>query len=143
MGHCGDWPRRNLTSAARVNPFTKTPLVERIYDRLVVGSNSILRRFLPQRPVSWLTPEYLKGETNLENAVPGASIVNYTGQTNDLSSVRVSGGDGNLPIDIYFDRLGSLSDHFLGDITEEKANLQKLLRPYVSPTPGAIPPAPP
>jgi len=139
VGSCNPWPRRELDSAAQISVFTKTPLIEKIYDTLVVGPQSIMRRFLPLKPTGWPEAEYLKGETNLENAIPGATTTNYTGTAVGLNTPLVSGGNGLFPIDIYFDRLGSLSDHFLGDITEEKANLQKMLRPFVSPTPTPNP----
>jgi hypothetical protein len=133
-GHCSNWPRRTLSSLSRVGVYTKTPLVERIYDTLVVGRQSILRRFAPIRPTTWPTPEYIRGELNIENTIPGAGVTRYTGTTQSLTTFQVSGGNGYLPVDIYYDRIGSLSDHFLGDPTREKVNLQKLLRP-LAPTP--------
>jgi hypothetical protein len=145
-GRCGEWPRRELNSRARVSVFTKSPLVEKVYDTLVVGDQSVLRRFLPLKPTNWPYPEYINGEMDIENTIPGESVVNYTGSTNDLDSDQITGGDGNLPVDIYYDRIGSLADHFLGDITPQRANLQKALRPKdliptVPITPGAtLPP---
>jgi hypothetical protein len=50
--HCPVWPYRDLRSAAIVNPFTKNPLVEKIYDLLVINPQSLLRRWLPKLPLN-------------------------------------------------------------------------------------------
>ncbi len=50
--HCPVWPTRNLRSAARVNPFVKTPYIEKLYDILVAGPNSVLRRWMPKLPLT-------------------------------------------------------------------------------------------
>lgn len=159
--YCSEPSGSSQPTEARIAVFTKFPLIEKIYDNLVVGSNSVLRRFLPARPTehkctgptacssltelackthdtcSWVTvtpapdSEYLKGELHPGNTVPGASGVGYTAKTNtnDVEHAQVSSGDKTGGAQIYYARLGSLADYFLGSKTDENYNLQKLLRP--------------
>jgi len=130
-GKCEAWPRRELNSNTRISVFIKTPLVERLYDSLVVGADSLLRRFLPKKP-DILGPgaDYLTGEHDIETTVPGQDTAQYSGSTSNLNNPRVDSGSGGAPADIYFDRLGSLADHFLGGaVSYENLNFQRLWRP--------------
>jgi len=143
-GRCNPWPRKELQSHARVATFTKTPLIERIYSELVVGEESLMRRFLPKRPDNLpLTQEYLKGEIDPENALKAEDKALYMGSTNDLNGPRVGAGNETSPADIFYDRIGSLSDHILGDPTLENLNLQRLLRPRFYPVTLNDPVGPP
>lgn len=127
LGHCPRWPRHEITSAARVSVFTKTPLIERIYDTLVTGSQSVLRRWLPRRPDSIPDNVYLK--SSREETIPGTTSVTYTGTTADLNNPRVTAGSGTSGAALYFPHLGSLSDYFLGAPSFENNNLQRHFRP--------------
>ena len=130
-GSCPVWPRRELPSDTRISVFMKTPLVERLYDSLVVGPKSLLRRFLPKKPdILPPTVDYITGENDIETTVPGQDTAEYSGSTPDLNSPSVDAGSGGAPADIYFDRIGSLADHFLGGAAYYwNLNFQRMFRP--------------
>ncbi len=104
---------------ARVAVFSKIPLIDQIYDKLVVGSWSILRRFIPHAPEGVRPQDYLREGGSTFPAAIGAS---YTGDG------RVTAGDKTGGGQIYIPRLGSLFDYFLG-AANNNLNLQKALRP--------------
>ena len=130
-GSCPAWPRVELPSDTRISVFMKTPLVERLYDSLVVGPKSLLRRFLPKKPdILPPTVDYITGENDIETTVPGLDTAEYSGSTSDLNSPSVDAGSGGAPADIYFDRIGSLADHFLGGAAYYwNLNFQRMFRP--------------
>lgn len=123
--HCPVWPTRDLRSAARSNVFSKTPLIEKIYDILIVEPMSVLRRWLPKRPEGLSDADFL--ERGRENTIPATSVVRYSGSTENLDNTRVTGGRGGTG-GIYFPHLGSLQNYFLGS-GQGNRNLQCLLRP--------------
>jgi hypothetical protein len=123
---CPAWPTTDLRSAARHSVFTKTPLIERIYDILIADPMSVLRRWLPKLPLTATSSWEIA--TGRENTIPAASGVTYLGSTADLQNGRVSAGLGGSGA-LYFPHLGSLSDYILDPPTQTNLNLQRLLRP--------------
>ncbi len=136
-----------LPTSARVTVMTKTPMVEEIYNRLVAGGQSVLRRFLPQRDEdleknnNCKNGEYIKGEfTRVQDSFDKSCIksvvtkVSYSDSAGKLSDLHPSQQDSigqSVPAgnaQIYFPYLGSLQDYFLG-AGKEMLNLQRLLRP--------------
>lgn len=127
---CPPWPGNTLlNTGARAATFTKTPIVEKIYDTLIIGQQSVLRRFLPKPATS--AGEYLEGETDLNNAKEIATSANYSGNaiSNFVVDDRVDAGNGGSGA-LYFPRLQSLFRHFLGGNLDLNNNLQCLLRPF-------------
>jgi hypothetical protein len=124
--HCPAWPNRDLRSAARIHPFTKTPFVEKIYDLLVANPQSLLRRWLPQLPLS--ENSSLNIETGKNDTIPAVTSVGYVGTSQDLIDTRVTAGAGSGAA-LYFPYLGSISDYLLGTPKDPSLNLQCLLRP--------------
>jgi hypothetical protein len=131
-------PSSCLPLLARVSIFTKTPIIERIYRILVSGPQSVLRRFLPTSFGNLPGSEYIKGETLYQQpsdkTVPASTNVTYSA-TNDnpgdgISGVGLTAGRGGAP-SIYFPKVGSLYDYFLGN-SGIYPNLQCTLRPYGS-----------
>jgi len=125
------WPRQELKNAGRIAIFVKTPMVERIYDTLVSGEQSLLRRFLPKKPDDVADDKYIKIG---KYALPGAGSADYSAVSDpsgaDVNNVHVSAGSGGAPA-LYFPKVGSLYDYILGG-GREKLNLQCLLRPQGS-----------
>jgi len=137
----------SLPTSARVAVMTKTPLVREIYESLVSGFQSVLRRFLPGRTPelassnNCYTGEYINGEYKRveqdfdQSCIRSVStLVSYSANSTETSPNHPSVADGVSPTtpsnaaEIYFPYLGSLSDYFLG-CGSENLNLQKLLRP--------------
>jgi len=127
---CPPYPTVELKSEARVATYVKTPMVEKVYDTLVVGELSLMRRLLPQRPeelgdeVDWL-----QGEKDLTRTIPGSTQVDYGISSSTLNNARASAGDKAGPPEIFFGRLGSLANHILGGVINENLNLQRIFRP--------------
>jgi hypothetical protein len=124
--YCPAWPTRELKSAARTNVFTKTPIIERLYDLLISEPQSLLRRWLPKLPLSATSSSTIK--SGKDSTIPASTSVNYRGLTNYLQNTRVTAGNGGGGA-LYFPHLGSISDYLLGSPTGENLNLQRLLRP--------------
>jgi hypothetical protein len=123
---CPTWPEIDLRSAARMNPFTKTPFVDKLYDLLVAGPQSMLKRWLPKLPEIATSSWEIK--TGREDTIPAFTMAQYTGSTTNLNSPRVTAGRGGGGV-LYFPFLGSTADHILGQPTNENLNLQRMLRP--------------
>ena len=106
--YCGTTPGIRRDTAGQIAVFTKTPLVEYIYDVLVVGPQSVIKRLFPQGnpPKFTETPSEAK----------------FTASGGD--KLKVAGQAGATPT-LYFPHLGSLYDYFL-------VGLQKALRPGVA-----------
>ncbi len=141
-----------LTTQGRVAVYTKTPFADRLYSTLVTSRDSVLHRFIPgPSPTPTVLPgqpipeyracnaEYLKGENCPAQTVPAKTGASYSATAGSLvgepSSVTVpanpgvtAGGENPGSAEIYFPRLGSLHDYFLG-AGRENLNLQRLLRP--------------
>lgn len=151
-GQYGSCVPRDITlpTSARVAVFTKTPLVKEIYESLVSGFQSVLRRFLPARTEKLVqsnncqTGEYINGEfkrveSDLDQSCirSVSTLVEYSSSATETSPNHPSIPDGvsattpSNTAEIYFPYLGSLSDYFLG-CGSENLNLQKLLRPQGS-----------
>jgi hypothetical protein len=128
-----------LPTQGRVAVFIKTPLVDGIYNTLVSGKNSVMRRFLPRKPEDYPTQfDYLAGEvrddgsqdlTSTRYASTQVSLSTFGQATRSITGTIATAGDNSEPASLYFPRLGSLADYFLGATTLEQKNLQKLLRP--------------
>jgi hypothetical protein len=123
---CPAWPERDLRSAARMNPFTKTPFVDKLYDLLVLGPQSMLKRWLPKMPEIATSSWEIKA--GREDTIPASTMAQYTGSTQNLDNQRVTAGRGGSGV-LYFPFLGSTADHILGQPTNENLNLQRMLRP--------------
>ncbi len=126
LGSCPSWPTIDLRSAARVHPFTETPLIEKVYDLLVTNPQSLLKRWLPKLPLSASSSWSLK--SGRENTVPATSVSTYTAATNDLDNTSYTAGEGGSGA-LYFPHVGSLADNILGLPNPDNLNLQRLLRP--------------
>jgi len=146
-------PYINLPTTARVTVSDQTPFIKGIYEDLVSGNDSVLRRFLPaQTPVLMFNggttcpADYIRGENpdgtrqttpefTVDSCVkPVAAPAQYkaSGSTNAVgrhtSTDFESSGVKQANAELYFPYLGSLHDYFLGAGTE-MLNLQRLLRP--------------
>jgi lysophospholipase L1-like esterase len=123
--YCGGFPEGivELPSEARIAVFSKTPLIDKIYDKLVAGPTSILRRFIagPKCAPNCTSEEKKRYIRQDGETIPSAIDAAYTGE-------GVSAGDETGGGQIYIPRLGSLFDYFLGG-SSENMNLQKALRP--------------
>lgn len=126
---CPAWPTTDLTSAGRIAVYTKTPLIERIYDTLVASTSSVLRRFIPHPPEGVdLSSQFKTGRAT----IPGSTYAQYSATSPDLHNVSVTAGNNGAP-SLYFAHLGSLFNHFLGNGgVLENLNLQCFLRPWGS-----------
>ena len=130
----GTNPDKTLPSEARVAVFTKTPFADRLYETLVGGADSVLRRFIsaPNVPEGCDATCYAQIIDNWlphgPDTIPAGTNVTYnSGLTNSTGSPNVNppSSQGTL----YFARLGSLYDFLLGGASDSDLNLQKLLRP--------------
>jgi hypothetical protein len=109
-----------------MNPYTKTPLIEKLYDLMVVNPQSLLRRWLPQIPLSPTDTNSIK--VGKENTIPAETYVDYLATTKDLTDLSVTAGYGSQA-SMVFPHFGSLSNYMLGTQTTENYNLQRILRP--------------
>lgn len=138
-----------LATETRIAVYTKTPLIERIYTTLIGGADSFLRRFIPsqvckntdgtERPCT--TDEKKHYIRQGAETFPASTAVGYSSSNNpdsppvatgytDLSTAKnTAAGNGSGGPLIYFARIGSLFDYFLGSGFTENFNLQKILRP--------------
>ncbi len=109
---------------ARVAVFSKIPLIDNIYDKLVSGSQSVLRRFLAAQSCEPNCSDEQRKHYIRKDAesVPAAINASYTGQGTVTAGDKTGGGQ------IYIPRLGSMFDYLLG-AAKENMNLQKMLRP--------------
>lgn len=123
---CPTWPERELRSAARLNPFVKSPFVDKVYNLLVTGPQSLLSRWLPKLPLTETDSWVLK--PGRDEAIPAQTQAAYTGSTSDLHRTLVNAGRGGQAA-VYFPYLGSIADNILGMPTVENLNLQRILRP--------------
>jgi len=120
--YCPAWPERDLRSSGRIAVYTKTPLIERIYDNLVASASSVLHRFTPHRESpSAPNSNFSTGRTTQA----GGTIAQSSAASPDLHDVSISGGNS-----LYFAHLGSLFNHFLGNGgIANNVNLQCFFRP--------------
>lgn len=121
-----------LPTEARTAVFTKTPLIDAFYDNLISAKNSFFRRFVNWYPSS--SPDTTIRSGSL--AFPVKTQVGYsataaipTPPESAPDKARAGAGNNTGGPEIYFPRLGSLADYFLGGPTNERLNLQKMLRP--------------
>lgn len=120
---CPSWPTRDLNSKAYISVFTKTPLVERLYENLVSGPQSVLKRFLPSQVDNSSTSSGYQA-LNPDSAVPAGTSANYTVLSSNLQNPSVNSGM------LYFPRVGGILDHILGSGSQySDQNLQCLLWP--------------
>lgn len=129
--YCPSWPHKDLKSKAYISVYAKIPFVDRIYDTLIAGPQSILRRFLPGQEILNPSPSpvFQYGKFAAESAKAASGNAVYTGSSPDLSNFSVDAGSGGGGM-LYFPRVGSILDHFLGDgskYTDE--NIQCFFRP--------------
>lgn len=110
---CGTAQEYREDTKGRIAVFTKTPLIEYIYNTLVVSSQSVFKRLMPQ------------GNPKEFKEIPGQA--NYS-VTTDAEKLSVGGQDGGQPT-LNFPHLGSLYEYFL-------VSLQKALRPTGFSTPA-------
>jgi len=103
---------KDFSTEGRAVVFTKTPLVEYIYNTLVVGPQSVLKRIFPQG-----NPQEFKEIPGQANFSASAIGLNQEGLP-----VNIKAGDGSTPPTLNFPHLGSLYEYFL-------QGLQKALRP--------------
>ncbi len=123
--YCSDFTTGTveLPTEARIAVFSKTPLIDKIYDKLVAGKASILRRFIASPSCAPdCSDEQKKSYIRQDGStIPAAIDAAYTG-------TGVTAGDKTGGGQIYIARLGSLFDYFLGG-SNQNMNLQKALRP--------------
>lgn len=100
---------------ARVAVFTKIPLMEQIYGKLVTSSQSVLSHFLPGSHAAFKIKD---------GAIPAAVNAHYS--SDDAGSVTA--GDKSGGAQVYIPRLGSIFDYIMG-AASENMNLQRMLRP--------------
>ena len=112
---CATRPGQDFPTQGRAVVYTKTPLVEYIYNTLVIGPQSILKRLFPQG-----NPKEFK-----EISAKAEYVADATGVNQDDLPVNLKAGDGSTQPTIYFPHLGSLYEYFL-------VGLQKALRPLTS-----------
>ena len=112
---CAARAGRDFPTEGRAVVYTKTPLVEYIYNTLVVGPQSVLKRIFPQG-----NPKEFK-----EIPAKAEYVADATGVNQADSKVNLKAGDGSTQPTIYFPHLGSLYEYFL-------VGLQKALRPLTS-----------
>lgn len=103
---CNTSPGYSENTKGRIAVFTKTPLVEYIYDTLVVGTQSVFKRLMPQ------------GNPKEFKEIAGQAQYSVSSDANKLA---VAGQSGGTPT-IFFPHVGSLKEYFLDGI-------QKALRP--------------
>lgn len=96
----------------KISPFVKNPLVEYIYDAIVVGKDSLFRRFMPQ----------LFGDQEYEE-IPSSTAYTASAISNNHEgqnvTVKVDGGGSPT---FYVPHTGSLKKYWLEDF-------QKAIRP--------------
>ncbi len=109
---CGTLPGNRYKTEGRIAVFTKSPLVEYIYNTLVVGPQSVFKRIFPQG---------IPGEFK---EIPGEAkySASAVGTNQEGHSVDLKVGESSDTPTIYVPHLGSLYDYFL-------QGLQKALRP--------------
>lgn len=147
-GICNAPATFNAPTQGNVQVSTQTPFVEDIYDKLVSGGRSVLRRFLPHKTPALVatntcSKEYIKGEyIGLSQLTPRfnpvdscvrsvATTVTYTSNPSTPLSQHTSipgGGTKTGTGELFFPYLGSIFDYFLGS-GSESLNLQRMLRP--------------
>lgn len=121
---CGTLPGHREKTQGRIAVFTKTPLIEYIYNTLVVGPQSVIKRIFPLgNPTEF---KEIPGEAKYPASAVG---LNQEGQFADLKV----GKSSDTPT-IYFPHVGSIYEYFL-------QGLQKALRPFsgIMPTPFPSP----
>jgi len=132
----------DLPTEGRVSVFTKTPLIDRIYYRLVAASDSLLRHFVPKQvctdatgaivPCDGLDDEQYIAQNN--STLPGGTAIGISavGSSDALhtepDSPDVAAGSGTDTPAIFFKHLGSLFDYMLGAGSDNK-NFQRYFRP--------------
>ncbi|MEK7163692.1 MAG: hypothetical protein AAB768_00945, partial [Patescibacteria group bacterium] len=109
---CATRAGNDYPTKGRAVVYTKTPLIEYIYDTLVVGSQSVIKRIFPQG-----NPKEFKEIPSQANFVASAVGVNQEG-----AQVNMQTGNGSTQPTIYIPHLGSLYEYFL-------QGLQKAIRP--------------
>ena len=119
---CGTLPGKDFPTKGRAVVYTKTPLIEYIYDALVVGSQSVLKRIFPQG-----NPKEFKEIPSQANFIASAVGLNQEG-----AQVNIQTGNGSTQPTIYIPHLGSLYEYFL-------QGLQKALRPFSGIIPTSTP----
>ncbi len=133
----GSANRATIPTEARVAVFTKTPLIDRFYSDLISDTQAFFRRFINWYDTSGGGPDTTIRSGSLTfpaktqvgstaSNVPDASL--GPNETNAGNPHAGAGNNSGGP-EIYFPRLGSLADYFLGGPTNERLNLQKMLRP--------------
>ncbi len=134
--HGGNPNSSSIPTEARVAVFTKTPLIDRFYGDLISNSNSFFRRF-----VNWYDRSTGGPDTTIRSGsltFPAKTQVGYTATAPIPPPVspetapgnpKAGAGNNTGGAEIYFPRLGSLADYFLGGPTNERLNLQKMFRP--------------
>jgi len=125
----------SFPTEARVATFVKTPAIEHIYQTLVAGQQSVLRRFAPWYP----SPAPGQQDLTIRQGpltLPAAADAVYTGSAgtatathpNSPGNVSITAGNETSGGRVYFGRVGSLFEYFLGS-GSDNFNLQKMLRP--------------
>lgn len=128
----------SIPTEARVGVFTKTPFIDEFYGRLITNADSFLRYFIPSYP----TPAPGEQDLALKQgalALPVKTQVGYSASAPNPLPVfgpetvpdnpHAGAGNNTGGAEIYFPRLGSLVQYFLGSPSEERFNFQKLFRP--------------
>jgi len=107
---CGTLPGKDFPTQGRAVVYTKTPLVEYIYNTLVTGPQSVLNRLFPQ------------GQQYNEIPAQANFSASAVGLNQEGLPVNMKAGNGSTPPTLNFPHLGSLYEYFL-------VGLQKALRP--------------
>lgn len=105
---------QSTDTAGKVATFVKSPLIEYVYDKLIVGEDSLFGRFMPEIA----TGQKFKEVPSSTTYEAEAKSLNAEGAS---ASVKVAEGQGGSPT-LYFPHLGSIANYWLGDF-------QKSLRP--------------
>ena len=100
---CATRAGNDYPTKGRAVVYTKTPLIEYIYDSLVVGSQSVLKRIFPKN-----LPKEFKEIPSQASFLAEATGVNQEG-----SRVNIQAGNGSATPTIYIPHLGSLYEYFL------------------------------
>lgn len=94
------------TAQVTLDTETKTPLVDKVWSRLVAGPQSVFKRFFPKEGPGAPVEKILD--------IPASSRVNYQASEGSLTVIGPKGQRGNP--ELYFPHIGGIYEYFLHGI---------------------------